>query len=127
MTKIICFTILIFLLTTRATLSAESARSYLAKAAEYQRRDPFAEAQENFRKGDIYIFSAMGVGRYFPGIEDHRIAERIEKKYGVKCLGGTSDAVKSKAHLAYMEAATKFASAYNKQTVMLITGKDRSR
>lgn len=100
-------------------------RSYRSSAAEFSRRDPIAEASENFRNGEIYIFYAMGFGKYYPGLKDVRLAERLEKKYGARALGGTSDAVENEDHLAYIQAVTKFAAAYNLQTVKLLGEKRR--
>lgn len=123
----ICFLFLVCAAFTSGALSSQAGeqRRYRSSAKEFNRRDPVAEATENFRKREIYIFSAMGVGQYFPGLKDDRLAMRIAKKYGERPLGGTSDFIESDAHLHYVQAATKFASAYNLQIVKLLQEKRR--
>ncbi len=119
---------LLLVLFVAGTLSVRAGerRNFRSLAAEYERRDPIAEAKANFGKGEIYVFAAMGFGRYYPGVESE-VGERVEKTYGVKYLGSTSDAVESKAHLAYMQAAKKFASAYNREIVNLLSEKQKRR
>ena len=77
------------------------------------------EAESDYRAHDYKIYSAMGVGHYYPGLNPD-IGRRIAKEHGEKMLSGTSDALESSSHANYVGAATGFASAYNKRKASLI-------
>ena len=106
---------LIFLL----SFSACSIGKYDRQAAEFRRRSPIAEAESDYRAHDFKIYSAMGVGRYFPGL-DHEVGSRIARDHGEMMLLGTSDALEGRSHSNYVGAATMFASSYNKRKASLI-------
>jgi hypothetical protein len=106
---------LLFLL----SFSACSLGKYDRQAAEFRQRSPITEAESDYRADDYRIYSAMGVGRYFPGLE-YEVGSRIAKKYGEIMLPGTSDALESRSHANYVGVATEFASTYNKRKASLI-------
>jgi len=106
---------LLFLL----SISACSIGKYDRQAAEFRQRSPIAEAESDYRAHDYRIYSAMGVGHYFPGL-DHDVGSRIAREHGEKMISGTSDALESRSHSNYVGAATGFASAYNKRKASLI-------
>lgn len=92
---------------------------YDRQAAEFHQRSPIAEAESDYRAHDYRIYSAMGVGHYFPGL-DHDVGSRMAREHGEIMLSGTSDALESRSHANYVGAATGFASAYNKRKASLI-------
>jgi hypothetical protein len=86
----------------------------------FKSRDPVADATKNHQDGTIYVFSAMGVGFYYPGIHDSATGDQLAKKHGVKHLPATSDVIESDLHWKYMEVATEYASKYNQTTLKLL-------
>lgn len=85
----------------------------------FETRDPVVDATKNHEGRTVYIFDAMGVGHYYPGL-DYDVAEKLAKKYAVKHLPATSDVIESDLHRRYMEAATGYAEKYNQTTVKLL-------
>ena len=106
---------LLFLL----SFSACSINRYDRQATEFRQRSPVTEAESDFRAHDYRIYSAMGVGHYFPGL-DLEVGRRIAREHGEIMLSGTSDALDSRSHANYVWAATGFASTYNRRKASLI-------
>ena len=100
-------------------LSACSTSKYDRLAADFRQRSPKSEAESNYRAHDNKIYSAMGVGRYYPGLSPN-VGRRIAREHGEMMLSGTSDVMESRSHANYVGAATEFASAYNKRKASLI-------
>jgi hypothetical protein len=48
-------------------------------AEDYRRRSPLSEAASDFASRDVSIYSAMGYGRYLPGL-DQQVGRRIAVK-----------------------------------------------
>ncbi|MGV3661985.1 MAG: hypothetical protein ACO1TE_17505 [Prosthecobacter sp.] len=107
------------LLTFSSAAWADITQDYRAYIAWFQTHDPAADATQNFEKGTIHVFSAMGAGQYYPGL-DHAIGTLIEKKHGVKDLKHMSDAVQGALHMQYMTAANVYAAEYNRTTARLL-------
>lgn len=101
------------------SLTACSTGEYDRVAADFRQRSPITEAESDYRAHDYRIYSAMGVGHYYPGL-DPDVGTQIAKEHGEKMLSGTSDALESRSHANYVGAATKFASDYNKRKASLI-------
>jgi hypothetical protein len=106
---------LLFLL----SFSACSINRYDRQATEFRQRSPVTEAESDYRAHDYRIYSAMGVGHYFPGL-DLEVGRRIAREHGEIMLSGTSDALESRSHANYVGAATGFASTYNRRKASLI-------
>ncbi len=83
-----------------------------------------SEAESDYRAHNYKIYSAMGVGHYYPGL-DPDVGERIAREHGEMMLSGTSDALEGRSHANYVFAATGFASDYNKQKASLIAKSSR--
>ena len=77
------------------------------------------EAESDYGAHDYKIYSAMGVGHYYPGLNPDA-GRRIAAEHGEKMLSGTSDAPESRSQASYIGAATRFASDYNKRKASLI-------
>jgi len=97
---------------------------YNRQAADFRKRSAISEAESDYRAHNYKIYSAMGVGRYYPGL-DTDVGERIAKKHGEMMLSGTSDALEGRSHANYVFAATGFASDYNKRKASLIAKNSR--
>ncbi len=107
--------ILLFLLSFTACSTGE----YDRLAADYRQRSPMTEAEADYRANDYRIYSAMGVGHYYPGLKPD-VGRRIAADHGERVLSGTSDAPGSRSQANYIGAATRFASDYNKRKASLI-------
>jgi hypothetical protein len=107
------------ILVAMVAIGACSYRDYNRLAEDYQQRSPLTEAETDFSSGDYRIYSAMGVGHYYPGV-DHDVGRRIAAAHGEKILSGTSDAPESRAQYKFIQASTNFAAQYNKRKVSLI-------
>jgi len=92
---------------------------YDRRAAEYRQRSPQAEAETDYRNGDYRLYTAMGVGKYYPGL-DADVGAEIGAEHGERMIPGTTDAIRGKAHARFIDAATDFAGAYNKRKLELI-------
>jgi hypothetical protein len=110
---------LVVLLLYMLSFTACSTGKYDRLAADYRRRSPIAEAEKDFGAHDYKIYSAMGLGHYYPGLKPD-VGQRIAKEYGEKMLSGTSDALVCRSQANYIDAATRFASDYNKRKASLI-------
>lgn len=97
---------------------------YNRQAAGFRKRSAKAEAELDYRAHNYKIYSAMGVGHYYPGL-DPDDGRRISIKHGEMMLSGTSDALESRSHANYVFAATGFASDYNKRKASLIAKSPR--
>lgn len=86
----------------------------LAKA--FSARDPLKEARERISEERFQVYSAMGAAHYYPGI-DILVGYYISWHYSSTMLDETSDAIESEEHEAYIEAASQFASAFNREMV----------
>ena len=89
------------------------------RIAYYKAHDPIADATNNHQKGTVYVIGAMGVGSYYPGIDQTR-GDQIAKAHSAKWLPDTSDAIESDLHQKYIDAATSYAKQYNQTTVKLL-------
>lgn len=109
-----------------ATLSlvACTTSDYDRLAKDYLQRSPLTEATSDFNAHDYKIFSAMGVGHYYPGL-DPDVGRRISAAHGEKMLPGTTDAPESRSQDNYIGASTSFAAKYNKKKVSLIKQHER--
>jgi len=116
MKSIRSLSILLFLL----SFTACSTFKYTRLATEYSRRSPLAEAESDYGARDYEIYSAMGIGHYYPGLS-HDQGKRIAAEHGEKMLPGTTDAPESRAQANYIGVATRFASTYNKRKASLLT------
>ena len=73
-----------------------------------------------FEKHDHHFIMAMGYAAYMPGIDDWSLIASLREKFSIQFLPNTSDVIRSKAHRRYIEAATNFAGAYNKEMLRLL-------
>ena len=93
---------------------------YYRAAMAYESKDGVADAQMNAQKRDFRIYSAMGYGRYFPGLEPD-VGYPLSGRFGTRSLSiGTSDDVSSSGQSWYRDAATKYAGAYNREMVAIL-------
>jgi hypothetical protein len=111
--------LLVALLFQVTNLLATDPQVYRKLAAWYKDRDPVADAAKNLKKGDIYVISAMGYGKYYPGLKTEE-GDRLVKKHDARYVPEASDAIEGKDHRAYLEVALKYAAAYNQTTVRLL-------
>ena len=101
----------------RSGQHVESKASPMRSAAnELSLRAPVAEAQEKIKRKDYQVYSAMGVGEYYPGI-DQPIGKYVEGRYSSIMLEDTSDAIESDDHGVYVQAAERFASEFNREMI----------
>src|SRR5688572_30406311 len=97
-------------LTVAATISVVlfiascSSMQYDRLAVDYRQRSPVAEADSDFEVGDRRIYSAMGVGRFFPGLEPE-VAGGIAAKHGERMIPGTTDAPEGEAQSRFIGAS----------------------
>jgi hypothetical protein len=54
---------------------------YNRQAADFRKRSPITEAESDYRAHNYKIYSAMGVGHYYPGL-DHDVGKRIAIEHG---------------------------------------------
>ena len=92
---------------------------YNRLAKEYAAREPAGEAKRDFDQGSYEIYSAMGYGLYYPGL-DFDVGEAVAKKFGVKHLSGTTDAIRSDDHREFILAAFHFGMQYNQVKMKLL-------
>ncbi|MCC5847473.1 MAG: hypothetical protein JJU29_05195 [Verrucomicrobia bacterium] len=92
---------------------------YDSRATEYQQRLPKTEAETDYKNGDYRIYAAMGVGKYYPGL-DADVGTEISAEHGERMIPGTTDAIQNSAHGRFIAAATEFAATYNKRKFDLI-------
>lgn len=97
-------------------------QKYSELAAQYGASDPAGDARRNFQNRDFRIYSAMGVGQFYPGI-DQQTGRRVEKNHGAVHLPYTSDVSESMPHYRYITAATDYARIYNRKMVALLNSK----
>lgn len=93
---------------------------YSELASRYGATDPVEDARASFERGDRRVFSAMGVGQYYPGLES-AAGKRMEERHGVVHLPHTSDIIESKAHYQYISTATEYARSYNRKMLALVS------
>lgn len=106
------------------SFTACSIGKYDRLAADYRQRSPVTDAESDYRAHDYRIYFAMGVGRYFPGLDDD-LGRKIANEHGAMMLPHTSDALESRSHVNYLRAAGGYASAYNKRKAALIAQRSR--
>ena len=98
---------------------SKSDREFDRRTKEFQRRSPKSEAEVDFAAGDYRIYSAMGAGHYYPGI-DPAVGRRIAATHGEKMIEGTTDALEGGSQSRFVSASTSFAAHYNQQKVALV-------
>ena len=114
-----CFAFLsaVLVLTLSGCLAQEF--HYSRQAAEFQRSTPAYDAHAHFERGDYAIYSAMGVGLYWPGL-DPATGLRVSRRFSSRHLAGTSDIIGSGARQRYIEVAAAYASTYNREMLRLL-------
>ena len=85
----------------------------------YERHNPVVDANADFLQHDRRIYTAMGIGRYFPGMPNVTGAS-LEQHHGSRPLGGTTDVISSATEMRYIEAAVNYARVYNREMARLI-------
>ncbi len=103
---------------------AENPAQHRSWIAWFKIHDPVVDAKSRVEVGDVFVLSAMGVGYYYPGISSDE-GQKIEKKYSAKPIKDMFDVVKGDLHMAYMDAAAKYASFYNKEVLRLLREKGK--
>jgi hypothetical protein len=81
-------------------------------------RDPLAEAGRDFADGDLGVYSAMGVGEYWPGLEIGQ--ERLFDAERGKRVEGSSDVIEGGQKGAAVGAGLSFAKRYNQEKYRLL-------
>jgi len=72
---------------------------------------PEKDLNKNIRSGDLRFVCICGYACYTPGVENSDID--LTKKYGTRCLEGTSDMIENKEHGKLMQTAEQYAKRYN--------------
>jgi hypothetical protein len=73
--------------------------------------NPEVDANQNLSNRDPRFICICGYACYTPGVEKDDLA--LTKKYGSRCLEGTSDVVEGDEHGKLIEAARNYAVKYN--------------
>ena len=73
---------------------------------------PREDLRKNRSRGDNRFVGINGFTCLPPGLDDKEIA--LVRKYGLRCLEGTSDMIEGKEHEKLLSRAIAYATAYNK-------------
>ena len=73
--------------------------------------NPEVDVDKNTGNNDFRFICICGLTCYAPGVEKDDLT--LTKKYGVRCLEGTSDAIESDEHEKLIQTARIYAEAYN--------------
>ena len=73
--------------------------------------NPEVDANKNFSNRDFQFICICGYACYTPGVGKDDLA--LTKKYGSRCIEGTSDVVEGDEHGKLIEAAKTYAEKYN--------------
>ena len=98
----------------RARQEARTERYPAHDSDYYLRRDPVADADADFGRHAVRVYAAMGIGRYYPGLSNE-VGTELEERYGGRFLEGTSDVIGGGEQARYVEAATGYGRAYNRE------------
>jgi hypothetical protein len=74
-------------------------------------QNPEQDVSANSVKGDLRFTCICGYACYTPGVDKDDLA--LTKKYGKRCLDGTSDVVEGDEHGKLIESARTYAEKYN--------------
>ena len=74
--------------------------------------NPAQDATRNFRQGDL---RPVGINGYICAVPEGAgvVVTQLAKKYGLRCLGGTSDAIVSHYYAQLRKQAVDYAVRYN--------------
>lgn len=72
---------------------------------------PQKDVDRNINNGDLRFICVCGFACYTPGVQKDDLL--LTKKYGVRCLDGTSDAIEGEEHGKLIEMARQYAEQYN--------------
>ena len=73
--------------------------------------NPESDIKKNIGSGDLRFICVCDYACYSPGVEQKDYL--LTKKYGAKCLEGTSDVIEGKEHGELISKARKYAKKYN--------------
>lgn len=73
--------------------------------------NPEKDLDENIRNKDLRFICICGYACYTPRVEQSDLS--LTKKYGIKCLDGTSDLIESDEHAKLIKDTIKYAERYN--------------
>ena len=98
----------------------EKGADYDELGNEFRIRKPIQEAEADCANRDFRVYSAMGVGLYFPGL-DYESGQTLADEHGEIRIPYTTDAVESSEHSRYITTAVEFARSYNrhKESILL--------
>jgi len=81
--------------------------------------DPLADLDLSLKRGDHRFIGINSYTCMAPGISDADY--RLMRRFGLRCLDGTSDAIESKEHERLQEKASAYARTYNLELYRRIT------
>ena len=79
-------------------------------------QNPEKDVYANLTNQDLRFICICGYACYAPGVEKADLA--LTKKYGTRCLDGTSDVVEGDEHGKLIETARTYAEKYNNALLM---------
>jgi hypothetical protein len=91
------------LMTQTETLKATLSRLNLG--------NPEKDIDTNIANADLRFICICGYACYAPGVDKSDLS--LTKKYGTRCLEGTSDVIEGEEHGKLIETARKYAERYN--------------
>lgn len=115
--------VLLFLVGCASSHKLVLGSDYRQRAHQFTSRQGAQEASKDFAQGEYEIYTANAYTLYYPGL-DIEVGEAVAKKFGVRHIEGTSDAIENSDHRDFILAAFYFASEYNRKKLALLKSSD---
>jgi hypothetical protein len=95
-----------------STYAAEPEPDFVKQLQWVENADPVADAKKAVDRSEFTFLGVYGFTWTIPGIDESKKFE-LRKKYGLKIIEGTSDAVQGDEHTRLQGLATEYAKKYN--------------
>jgi hypothetical protein len=92
--------------------AAEREQDVVKQLQWVEKADPVADAKKAVDRSEFTFLGVYGYTWTIPGVEDSKKFE-LRKKYGLKIIEGTSDALQGEEHKRLQGLATEYVKKYN--------------